>query len=85
MGFYGNIAKTSLTFDKIYANRYEMDQAVQSPEGDGIYVGRFVLVDYNKGIPANNYARVYQLGYSGYNNNFYFEDNNDDTQSEIQF
>ena len=82
MGFYGNITnvnKTSLTFDKIYANRYEMDQAVQSPEGDGIYVGRFVLVDYNKGVPANNYARVYHLGYSGHNNNFYFEDNNDDT------
>jgi hypothetical protein len=59
MGFYGNITnvnKTSLTFDKIYSNRKAMDEAASS---DGIYVGRFVLIDYNEGVPAHNYARVY--------------------------
>lgn len=88
MGFYGNITnvnKTSLTFDKIYANRYEMDQAVQSPEGDGIYVGRFVLVDYNEGVPAHNYTRVYQIGYEGYDNNFYFSTNMNDNTTRARY
>lgn len=47
MSFYGNIAnggKTNLTFDKIYPNRMQMDQRAET---DGIFVGRFVLVEYD--------------------------------------
>jgi hypothetical protein len=48
MGFYGNITntnKSSLQFDKTYANRAEMDE---NCDHDGVFVGRYVLVDYDK-------------------------------------
>lgn len=48
MGFYGNITninKTTFQFDKIYPNRKEMDDACV---GDGVFIGRYVLVDYNE-------------------------------------
>ena len=48
MGFYGNITNTSNTtfsFDKIYSNRREMDANVNN---DGIFIGRYVLVEYDK-------------------------------------
>ena len=48
MGFYGNITntnKTSFVFDRIYPNRVEMDNNATS---DGIFIGRYVLVDYDK-------------------------------------
>jgi len=47
MGFYGNITNTSKTqfqFDKIYSSRYEMDAHTYT---DGIYAGRYVLVEYD--------------------------------------
>lgn len=47
MGFYGNItntSKTTFSFDKIYANRLEMDNACAN--GDGVFLGRYVLVEY---------------------------------------
>ena len=51
MGFYGNItntARTQFQFDKIYSNRKAMEQACLT---DGIYLGRFVLVEYdNSGL-----------------------------------
>lgn len=46
MGFYGNITNTSNTtfvFDKIYPNRLSMDANVNN---DGIFIGRYVLVEY---------------------------------------
>lgn len=59
-GFYGNISasnKTAFTFDHIYPNRKSMDEAIQNKE-DGIFIGRYVLVDYhqnpNKGNTFNN-------------------------------
>jgi hypothetical protein len=48
MGFYGNISnasRSSFQFDKTYANRFEMDQSCAIDE---VYIGRYVLVDYNK-------------------------------------
>ena len=48
MGFYGNIKNTSRTqfsFDKVYASRAEMDNMAAL---DGIYAGRFVLIEYDK-------------------------------------
>lgn len=49
MGFYGNITnvnKSTFQFDKIYPNRAEMDDGAAT---DGIFVGRYVLVDYDQG------------------------------------
>ena len=53
MGFYGNITNTSNTtfqFDRIYPNRLTMDANVNN---DGIFIGRYVLVEYqeNAGYP----------------------------------
>ena len=60
MGFYGNITNTSKTtfqFDKIYPNRNEMDKNASS---DGIYIGRYVLIEYDKKINPLNYTVVYK-------------------------
>jgi hypothetical protein len=48
MGFYGNITNTSRTtfqFDRIYSSRWTMDQNAGQ---DGVYAGRYVLVEYDK-------------------------------------
>lgn len=48
MGFYGNITNTSNTtfqFDRIYPNRLSMDANVNN---DGIFIGRYVLVEYDQ-------------------------------------
>ena len=58
MGFYGhisNIQKTSMTFDRIYSNRTAMDKAVA---GDGVYAGRYVLVEYNSPLDITLLAGV---------------------------
>ena len=47
MGFYGNITNTARTqfhFDLVYPTKYKM---VQQCAKDGVYVGRYVLVDYD--------------------------------------
>lgn len=60
MGFYGNITNTTRTqfqFDKIYPNRYTMDRNVRS---DGIYVGRYVLVEYDQDYKVeDNFIQAY--------------------------
>ena len=46
MGFYGNItntARTQFQFDRIYQTRAQMDLACGS---DGVYPGRYVLIEY---------------------------------------
>lgn len=56
MAFYGNITNTSKTtfqFDKTYSNRYEMDTHAGV---DGVFVGRYVLVDYDGDIDDNSYV-----------------------------
>lgn len=48
MGFYGNITNTSNTtfsFDRIYPNRLVMDA---NANNDGIFIGRYVLVEYQE-------------------------------------
>ena len=47
-GFYGNILnsnKTNFSFDKIYSNRYDMENAIAN---DQIFIGRFVLIEYDR-------------------------------------
>ena len=57
MGFYGNISgsnKSAFVFDKVYQNRAAMDDALRADEssnqqmGDGVFLGRFVLVEYDE-------------------------------------
>lgn len=48
MGFYGNISasnKSSFTFDHIYPTRKQMDDAANT---DGVFMGRYVLVEYDE-------------------------------------
>ena len=47
MGFYGNISnsnKSVFTFDRVYGNRFLMDESINS---DGVFLGRYVLVEYD--------------------------------------
>lgn len=57
--FYGNITNTSKTqfqFDKIYPNRYEMERQKST---DGIYAGRYVLVEYDSAYQQDDSYRVW--------------------------
>ena len=48
MGFYGNItntSKTTFSFDIIYSSRLLMDD---NADTDGVFLGRYVLVDYDE-------------------------------------
>lgn len=59
MGFYGNItntSRTSFSFDKVYSNRYDMDTSCGS---DGIYAGRYVLVEYDSTLAPDSYTPLY--------------------------
>ena len=60
MGFYGNITNTSRTqfqFDKTYPNRAAMDNAAKS---DGVYIGRYVLIEYDTKFAADWATEAYQ-------------------------
>ena len=59
--FYGNIAhsnKTAIQFDKIYESRYQMDNEVAS---DGVFVGRYVLVEYDEPGISGYYWSSYNM------------------------
>jgi hypothetical protein len=48
MGFYGNItntSKTTFSFDYIYNTRKAMDEVAET---DGVFLGRYVLIDYDE-------------------------------------
>ena len=56
MSLYGNVKKigsASFQFDRIYANRDAMDKAASS---DGVYAGRYVLVEYGERFSARGNA-----------------------------
>ena len=59
MGFYGNISNNRATFqfDKVYHNRKEMDENCTK---DGVFVGRYVLVDYNDDTNVN-FINAYKI------------------------
>lgn len=57
MGFYGNIKSTSRTqfsFDKTYSSRAEMENSMAT---DGIYAGRFVLIEYDKSVDVSSFPQ----------------------------
>ena len=72
MGFYGNITNTTRTqfsFDATYASRYDMDREAAN---DGVYVGRYVLVEYDKDIKGSlsGIPQVYKITTDGLNKDF---------------
>lgn len=59
MGFYGNLtntARTQFQFDRTYPNRYSMERNIAT---DGIYLGRYVLVEYDAEIHEDNLKIIY--------------------------
>ena len=61
MGFYGNITNTSKTqfqFDLTYSSRVQMEKLCKN---DGVYIGRYVLVDYDTD-PNKIIKDVYRKG-----------------------
>ena len=65
MGFYGNITNTSRTqfqFDRTFPNRAVMDNLIGT---DGVYIGRFVLVEYDKDLAADWCTVAYQKTENG--------------------
>ena len=72
MGFYGNITNTTRTqfsFDATYASRYDMDREAAN---DGVYVGRYVLVEYDKDVKGSlsGVPQVYKITTDGLNKDF---------------
>lgn len=68
MSFYGrvtNSSKTQFSFDKIYPTRWEMDNQLANNNADGIFVGRYVLVEYGDStiIPTTKDVDTYIQGY----------------------
>ena len=61
MGFYGNITNTSRTtfqFDKVYPSRKMMDASCRE---DGIYNGRYVLVEYDTNVSNSDYQKPWYI------------------------
>ena len=61
MGFYGNLsnsARTQLYFDRIYSNRKEMEDNIET---DGVFVGRYVLVEYGQDTSRDGYLKVFAI------------------------
>ena len=60
MGFYGNknivanSSKSAFVFDRIYPNRRDMERSVNT---DGVYIGRYVLIDY--GVDGSSNENLY--------------------------
>ena len=74
MGFYGNITNTSRTqfqFDKIYSSRRVMEESMV---GDGVFIGRYVLVEYDSDVTNVYKQQLYRKDddYFGENNQFYY-------------
>lgn len=71
MGFYGNITnenRTTFSFDRTYSNRSTMDNGAST---DGVYPGRYVLVDYDAGFKQEEYGLTPGAPYWMYNNTLY--------------
>jgi hypothetical protein len=69
MGFYGNItntARTQFQFDRVYANRYEMEQKTST---DGVYAGRYCLVEYDREVHTDTLQRVWEFDGAYYTTN----------------
>lgn len=64
MGFYGNISnvgRTNMVFDRIYSSRQAMDANAAK---DGVYAGRYVLVEYDQDNKKDTHIQFYLKGSS---------------------
>lgn len=62
MSFYGNVRNTGRTqfyFDRVYPNRVSMDSNAKK---DNIFAGRYVLVEYEQDISADDFQQYYFYG-----------------------
>ncbi len=69
-GFYGNIrnaTSNSFKFDRVYSNRALMDK---NAEADGVFGGRYVLVEYDQGLTENFINPISQTYYK-FNGKYY--------------
>ena len=83
MSFYGNITNTSRTqfqFDKIYPNRVEMENHKST---DGIYAGRFVLVEYDSEMHMDTFLRISRIEQVDGKQHFYAVVNRTNPQVEL--
>ena len=58
MSFYGDIVNTGdspFVFDKVYSSRYHMEQSMAD---DNVFVGRYVLINYDSSYTGNNFKRA---------------------------
>lgn len=63
-GFYGNISasnRTAFTFDRVYGTRKVMDEQAG---GDGVFLGRYVLVEYDNPPLTGYYNKTEDEFYS---------------------
>jgi hypothetical protein len=92
-GFYGRVtndSKTSMTFDRVYPNRITMDNSAQT---DGVFSGRFVLVEYDSAIVDSDAAiggspETNTSGEYDYYTSFYtklFNEGETPTENDIMF
>ena len=68
MGFYGNItntARTQFQFDKTFPNRKTMDEGINT---DGVYAGRYVLIEYDTDGGFDNLPQIYRSEAGGFYN-----------------
>lgn len=87
MGFYGNITNTSRTqfqFDKIYPSRRVMEESMN---GDGVFVGRYVLVEYDSDVTNVYKQQLYRKDgeYYGDNKEFYYLYVDADCITKVQY
>lgn len=89
MGFYGNITNTSNTtfqFDRVYPNRLAMDA---NANNDGIFIGRYVLVEYdNKATISNIFVDTQHPAKTVDGEKYYYAyttDNFTDINTRIQY
>lgn len=98
--FYGNIKnsnRVSLIFDKVYKNRADMEDAIASNNngglGDGIYHGRYVLIDYGEQTYSPYVEAIitdedHETGLDGrehFNKDFYVWENDTFQKADIYF
>lgn len=71
MSLYGNVKKvgsSNFQFDRIYTTRTAMDKACA--EGDGVYIGRYVLVEYGERFNGTQPGEGEQVQYNGQPGNY---------------
>lgn len=84
-GFYGNVRNStsnSFKFDRIYSNRALMDR---HKDDDGVFGGRYVLVEYDQGINERVENSSVSAIYYKINDKYYLEEPTVEESQEILY